>query len=61
MDIVEFAEKFMDVQLQEWQKENIRVLEKLPPDTDIRIVMGRHGKVYTYLSPRTQRELIQHG
>jgi hypothetical protein len=61
MDIVEFAEKFMGVELQEWQKTNLRVLEKLPPNTDIRIVMGRHGKVYTYLSPRAQKELLRHG
>ena len=61
MDIVEFAERFMNIELQEWQKEHIRVLEKLPPDTDIRIVMGRHGQVYTYLCPRTLKELTQNG
>ena len=61
MDIVEFAEKFMGIELLDWQKEHIRVLEKLPPHTDIRIVMGRHGKVYTYLSQRTQKELLRHG
>ena len=61
MDIIEFAEKFMGVELQEWQKAHLRILEKLPPDTDVRIVMGRHGKVYTYLSPKTQKGLIQHG
>ena len=61
MDMVEFAEKFMNVELLDWQKKHIQFLEKLPPDTDIRIVMpknaGRH-QVYTYMNPK---ELILNG
>lgn len=61
MDIVEFAEKTMDVKLQEWQKEYLRVLEKLPPETNIRLVMGRKGQIYTYLNRRDRKGLLHHG
>ena len=61
MDIVEFAEKTMDVKLQEWQKEHLRILEKLPPDTEIRLVIGRKGQIYTYLSQRSRKGLLHHG
>lgn len=62
MDIVEYAEKFYSVQLTDWQKEHIRMLDKLGEKTDIRVVMSRHqGRdqaVYFYLNAK---ELILNG
>lgn len=62
MDIVEIAENFYDVKLTDWQKEHIRLLDKLGEKTDIRVVMPRHqGRdqaVYFYLNAK---ELILNG
>lgn len=58
MDIVEFAEKFMNVKLPDWQKEHIRILEKLPRGA--KIVMGPHGRVYIYVD-QPAKELIPNG
>lgn len=58
MDVVEFAEKFMDVELKEWQKEQIRILEKLPRGA--RIVMAPRGRVYIYVD-QPIKELIPNG
>lgn len=62
MDIVEFAEKFMGVELLDWQKDHIRVLYDKYRDNDVRIVMpknaGRH-QVYVYMKPI--KELIANG
>ena len=61
MDIVEFAEKFMNAELQEWQKIHLRNLDRLGKDADIRIVMPRHvgrRQVYIYMNPE---ELIPNG
>lgn len=61
MDIVEFAEKFMDVELKEWQKDHIRTLDEMYQDSDIRIAMPRHAgrhRVYIYMN---QKELIPNG
>lgn len=60
MDIVEFAERFMDVKLPEWQKEYIRMLHEAARDRDIYISMNRTG-LYTYLKQTTLRELTQNG
>jgi hypothetical protein len=51
----------MNVELQEWQKQHIYFLEKMPPHTNIRIATNRRGQVYIYMSPKTQKELIQSG
>ena len=61
MDIVEFAEKFMNIELLEYQKQFLRDLENLRSEGDIRICMGKYAGVYIYLDQKTQRELIQHG
>lgn len=61
MDVVEFAEKFMNIELMEWQKKHLRALENLRSEGDIRIVTGRKGQIYIYLDRKIQRELIQHG
>jgi hypothetical protein len=60
MDIVEFAEKFMDVELYEWQKEYLRTLDKVYKDRDVRIVVLPRsvGRMYTYFKVN---ELIQNG
>ena len=61
MDIIEFAEKFMNVELKDWQKEHIRVLYDMRRDSNIRIVMPRHAgehQVYIYMN---QKELIPNG
>lgn len=59
MDIVEFAESFMNVRLQEWQKNTIRTLDKMGKDAKICVAMPRHmGRdqaVYIYMK---QKELI---
>ena len=61
MDIVEFAERFMNVKLPDWQKTHIKTLYEKYKDTDVRIVMpknaGRH-QVYIYMN---QKELIFNG
>lgn len=61
MDVVEFAEKFMNIELLEYQKQFLRDLENLRSDGDIRIVTGRKGQNYIYLDRKAQRELIQNG
>ena len=61
MDIVEFVEKFMGIELMEWQKIHLRTLDRLGKDADIRIVMPRHvgrRQVYIYMNPE---ELIPDG
>ena len=62
MDIVEFAEKFMKVELQEWQKRVIRTLDEMGKDAKICIAMPRHqGRdqaVYIYTK---SKELIPNG
>lgn len=61
MDIAEFAEKFMDVELKDWQKKHIRELYKMSHAGAIRIVMpkdaGRH-QAYIYMN---LKELIPNG
>lgn len=62
MDIVEFAESFMNVELKDWQKEHIRVLYDMRRDSNIRIVMPRHAdehQVYIYMYKN--KELIPNG
>jgi hypothetical protein len=62
MDIVEFAESFMNVELQEWQKNTIRTLDEMGKDAKICIAtprhMGRDQAVYIYMK---QKELILNG
>ena len=58
MDIVEFAEKFMGVQLTDWQKRHFRFLYDLSRKGDVRVVMGKNGQVYTYFK---MKELVLNG
>lgn len=62
MDIVEFIERFMDIELKDWQKEYIKMLDETRRDADIRICMPRHSgrkhQMYIYMNAK---ELISHG
>lgn len=62
VDIAEFAEKFTNVKLLDWQKEHIRVLYENYSNNDIRIVMPRHAgrshQMYVYVK---SKELIANG
>lgn len=62
MDIVEFAESFMNVELKDWQKKVIRTLDEMGKDAKICITiprhMGRDQAVYIYMN---QKELISNG
>ena len=60
MDIVDFAEKFMNVELMEWQKIQLRTLDRLGKDANIRIVMPRHaGRRQAYIYMNQSKELIE--
>lgn len=61
MDIVEFAEKFMHVELLEYQKTFLREFDKLRASGKVRVVTGRDGRSYIYLDRQMQKELIQNG
>lgn len=61
MDIVEFAEKFMNVKLLEYQKAVLRAFDGLRLEGRIRVVTGRDGRSYIYLDESTREELIQNG
>ena len=60
MDIVEFAERFFDTEIPEWQKSHIRTLYEMSKDNDIYIVKGRYG-FRTYVTPKTLKELTRNG
>ena len=59
MDVVEFVENVMNIELPEWQKIYLRKMYELTRENDVRFVMGRRGQVYTYLTPKTLKELTQ--
>lgn len=61
MDIVEFAEKFMRVELLEYQKNILRAFDKLRSDGKVRVVTSRDGRIYIYLDNTMRQELIKHG
>jgi hypothetical protein len=62
VDIVEFTEKFYGVELKDWQKDHLRLLDKVCKDDNIRIVFPRHlGRsqlMYIYMNTK---ELISNG
>lgn len=60
MDVVEFAERFFDVEIPEWQRNHIRTLYEVSRDNDIYIVPSRYG-FRTYLKPKTLKELTRNG
>lgn len=60
MDIVEFAEKFYDVKLADWQKTYLRTLDQLYADRSVRVVVVPRGvgRMFTYFK---LKELIPNG
>ena len=60
MDIVEFAEKFYDVELVDWQKTYLRTLDRLYADRSVRVVVVPRGvgRMFTYFK---LKELIPNG
>lgn len=60
MDIVEFAEKFYDVELIDWQKTYLRTLDRLYADRSVRIVVVPRGvgRMFTYFK---MKELTPNG
>ena len=58
LDMVEFAERFMNVKLYDCQKELIRAFEKIPRGA--KIIMAPHGRVYIYVDQPT-KELVPNG
>ena len=61
MDVVEFAEKFMHVELLDYQKNVLRAFEQLRSDGKVRVVTGRDGRIYIYLDKTMQKELTRNG
>lgn len=59
MDVVEFAEKFMGIELFECQKDLLRKIEKLGPEDSIRVVTGRFRQPYIYPTQAILKELTQ--
>lgn len=62
VDIAEFVERFMDIELKDWQKEHLRLLDETSRNADIRICMPRHAgrshQMYIYMNAK---ELIANG
>lgn len=46
MDIIEYAEKVLGVELSEWQKKILIKLESMPPDQKILILPPRRSLYY---------------
>lgn len=61
MDIAEYAEKIMNVELQDWQKNHLRTLYKLRSEGDIHVIMRSRKLVYIYLDQLTRKGLARHG
>lgn len=62
MDIVKFAEKFYGVELKDWQKDHLRLLDKMRKDDNIRIVFPRHhGRSHMMYIYMNAKELIPDG
>lgn len=61
MDIAEYAEKIMNVELPDWQKEHLRTLDKLRSEGNVHVIMRSRKQVYIYLDQMTRKGLIQNG
>ena len=48
MDIVEYTEKVLDIKLNDWQKDNLRTLNKLRDDEGLYVIMRKRNGVYIY-------------
>lgn len=60
MDIVEFAEKYYDAALVEWQKDYLRTLDQLYANGSVRVVVIPRGvgRMFTYFKAK---ELVSNG
>lgn len=62
MDVVEFAEKFMNVELPEWQKKYLRLLYETGKDAKIYIYMPPHaGRTQALIHINNTKELLSNG
>lgn len=62
MDVVEFAEKFMNVQLPEWQKKYLRLLYDSGRDAKIHICMPKNaGRHQALIHINDTKELLSDG
>lgn len=62
MDIAEFAEKFMNVKLPEWQKSHIQTLYEMGTDAKIYICMPKNsGRNQAYILIDNVKELLSNG
>ena len=56
MDIVEFAEKIMHIELMDYQKTYLRAFEKLRGSGKVHIVTGRDGRIYILGKEKTDEK-----
>lgn len=62
VDIVEFAEKFMNVELQDWQKNHLRMLDEMRKDGRICVAMPKNaGRRQVYIYMDQYKELMNNG
>jgi hypothetical protein len=62
MDIATFAEKFYGVELKDWQKDHLRLLDEMRKDDNIRIVFPKHhGRSHLMYIYMNSKELISNG
>mgnify|MGYP003289520909 CR=1 FL=1 len=54
MDIVDFVEKIMSIELFDYQKEMLRAISKIPPNS--KIVYGRNGRIYVISSTSVESQ-----
>ena len=62
MDVVEFAEKYYNVELPDWQKKYLRLLNEMRTPTTIHIVMPKDsGRTQAYIYIDQIKELLSNG
>lgn len=61
MDIVEFVEKRVGIELFDCQKELLKRLGKLCSNGSGRVLIGRHAGVYIYMDQKSKKELVSNG
>ena len=52
MDVVDFVENICGAKLNNWQKQYLRLLYGLSRKGDVKIVMDRDGRVFTYIKKK---------
>ena len=62
MDVVEFAERFMNVELADWQKKHLQALYEMGTDAKVYICMPKNAsRKLAYIRINNSRELISIG